>query len=60
MIIDGVRYISLGEYAVRGGSNRDNIRQKILRGTLPAVKSGGKWFLPENTPDNTDTRYKTH
>lgn len=49
--------IPLKEYAELRGANPANVRQKILRGTLPAKKIGSEWFLDINTP-YTDARRK--
>ena len=38
------------EYARRLGLHPDTVRQKILRGNLPAQKVGGVWLIDENTP----------
>lgn len=43
-------YISIGEYAAKHGRNPDNIRQRILRGNLPAVKIGRNWCIRSDTP----------
>jgi hypothetical protein len=50
-------YIPLKEYAEIHGANPANVRQKILRGTLPAKKIGSEWFIDINTP-YTDARRK--
>lgn len=50
--------ISITEYAARNGRNPATIRQRILRGTLPAVKIGRDWLIEEDTP-LTDTRIKS-
>lgn len=42
--------ITLSEYAERHGKNLANCRQKIARGSLNAVKSGGIWLIDENEP----------
>lgn len=42
--------ITLKEYAARIGKSPANVRQKILRGTLPAQKIGRDWLIEENTP----------
>ncbi len=40
--------ITLKEYASLNGVNPDNVRQKILRGTLPGVKKGRDWFIDKS------------
>ncbi len=42
--------ITLSEYAKRHGKNLANCRQKVSRGSLKAVKSGGTWLIDENEP----------
>lgn len=42
--------ISIPEYASRVGRDPATIRQRILRGALPAVKIGKQWCIEEDTP----------
>lgn len=42
--------ISIAEYAEQHGKHPDNIRQRILRGNLPAVKIGRNWVIDSDTP----------
>ena len=51
-------YITLKEYAARHGKNPIIQRQKILRGTFPAVKIGRDWMVDEDEP-YVDQRIKT-
>lgn len=39
--------IPLKEYAKRQGVEPATVRQKILRGNLPATKMGRDWFVEE-------------
>ena len=50
--------ITLNEYAKRNGRSPATLRQRIARGTLPAVKIGRDWLIDEDTPLE-DTRIKT-
>lgn len=50
--------ISIAEYAAKHDKHPDNIRQRILRGTLPAVKIGRNWCIDSETP-LTDKRTKS-
>lgn len=43
-------FISLAEYAKKHGVTPDTVRQKILRGNLPAEKIGRNWVIDESTP----------
>ena len=47
--------ITLKEYASRIGKDPVVVRQKILRGNLPAQKIGRDWLIEEDTP-YTDLR----
>lgn len=42
--------ITLKEYADMHGKEVSSVRQKILRGNLPAVKMGKNWMLSKHTP----------
>lgn len=42
--------ISIAEYAAMHGKHPDNIRQRILRGNLSAVKIGRNWCIDSETP----------
>ena len=46
----GEEFISLAEYAQMHGVTSDTVRQKILRGNLPAKKMGRNWCVNRNTP----------
>lgn len=48
--IRGNEWISLSEYAQMHGVRQDTVRQKILRGNLPAKKLGRNWCIERNTP----------
>ena len=50
-------YVSLAEYAHMQKVSPDTVRQKILRGNLPAKKLGRNWCIRKNTP-YTDNRRK--
>ena len=49
--------ISIAEYAAKHGKSAVTIRQRIERGTLPAVKIGRNWCIDSDTP-LTDARKK--
>ena len=40
--------LPLKEYAEKIGKTPDTVRQKILRGNLPAIKIGNQWMIKEN------------
>lgn len=42
--------ITLAEYAQRKGKDPANLRQKIARGKLEAIKMGRDWLIEEDTP----------
>lgn len=42
--------ISVTEYAAKVNRSPDTIRQRILRGILPAVKIGRNWCVDSETP----------
>ena len=42
--------LSVKEYAARIGRSPVSVRQKILRGTLPAQKIGRDWLIDEDMP----------
>lgn len=44
------RLVSLSEYAEMHGKNPANIRQRIIRGNLPAVKSASTWLIYADEP----------
>lgn len=50
MIIDGIDYIPLAEYANRVGVTTSNLRYKLTRGTLQGMKVGRDWMIPANAP----------
>ena len=50
--------ISLKEYAQKHNVAAATVRQKILRGNLPATKMGRDWFI-EDTQEYVDKRVKT-
>lgn len=50
MIIDGIDYIPLAEYANRVGVTPSNLRYKLTRGTLQGMKVGRDWMIPANAP----------
>jgi len=43
-------YISLAEYAKLHNVHPDNVRQKILRGNLQAIKIGRNWIIDKKQP----------
>lgn len=51
--------ITLKEYAERLGKNPVVVRQKVLRGNLPAIKLGRDWFIESDTPYNDKRRRQT-
>ena len=42
--------ISIAEYAAKVNRDPATIRQRILRGTLPAIKIGRNWCIDSDTP----------
>ena len=50
--------LSISEYAKKVGRDPANVRQKILRGSLQAVKIGSQWVIDSETPYD-DKREKT-
>lgn len=51
--------VPIAEYAARIGRDPATVRQKILRGALPAaVKIGRDWLIPADAP-YTDSRVKS-
>ena len=50
--------ISLAEYAKLHGVLPATVRQKVLRGNLPAQKIGHNWVIDKDTP-YTDNRVKS-
>ncbi len=53
-----MKEVTLKEYAKFYHLSPDNVRQKILRGSLPAEKRGRDWFLPLSCYYK-DLRYKS-
>jgi len=55
------RYVAVGEAAKHFGITPDAIRARIRRGTLPAEKRGGVWYvrLPADDDDTTETGQTT-
>lgn len=53
--------ITLTEYAAKVGKSTSTVRRMVLRGNLPAVKSGGTWLIEEDEPylDHRFTEPKT-
>ena len=49
--------ISLAEYAKIHGVDASTVRQKVLRGNLPAVKIGRNWIINKDEP-YADNRIK--
>lgn len=45
-----MEYITIKEYAKLHDIRPDTVRQKILRGNLPAVKMGRDWVIDKNEP----------
>lgn len=50
--------ITVTEYAKLHGVKPDTVRQKILRGKLPAQKVGSVWLIEENEPYVDNRRKK--
>ena len=49
--------MTVTQYAEKVGVHPDTVRQKILRGKLPAQKVGSVWLIDEKQP-YTDHRKK--
>lgn len=50
--------ISISDYAKMHGVTAATVRQKILRGHLPATKIGSYWVVDKNTPYTDDRKKK--